>query len=105
MPLDPETNSLATPAGAAQPPAAEPRAAPPPAAQPPPAATPPAPSAGAAAAEPVLKPVPLMPHLWVPYTTRAAADSVRAKPPGTHVRRGKPVTETVPQSTHAPLAP
>ena len=53
----------------------------------------------------VLKRVPLMPHLWVPYTTHAAADSVRAKPPGTRVRRGEPVTETVPQSSHAPLAP
>ena len=59
----------------------------------------------AAPTDQVLQRIPLSQHLWVPYTTRAAADSVRAKPPGTHVRRGEPVTESVPQSAHAPLAP
>src|SRR5687768_9934877 len=53
----------------------------------------------------VFSSVPLPGRLWVPYTTRAAAESVRAKPPGTRVRRGEPVTESVPQSAHAPLAP
>src|SRR3989442_4180123 len=70
-----------------------------------PAAAPPAGTPAAPPAGDILKRVPLTPHLWVPYTTRAAADSVRAKVPGTQVRRGEPVTETVPQSTHAPLAP
>src|SRR4051812_40134158 len=91
MPSDAPTDTPSRPPAAAVP-----------AAGPAPSTTPPGDDALPAE---VLKRVPLMPRLRVPYTTRAAADSVRAKAPGTHVRRGEPVTETVPQSSHAPLAP
>ena len=61
--------------------------------------------AASGAHDAVFAQVPVPGRLWVPYTTRAAAESVSVRPPDTRVRRGEPVTESVPQSAHAPLAP
>jgi electron transport complex protein RnfC len=51
----------------------------------------------------LLQPVPVAPRLWVPLAVRGPAPA--AKPVGTAVRRGEPLTETVAEGTAAALAP
>jgi electron transport complex protein RnfC len=53
----------------------------------------------------VLEPVPPKHKLWVPCSTRPTGQVVRARPPGTRVRRGDPLVESIQQSDHAVLAP
>jgi electron transport complex protein RnfC len=44
-------------------------------------------------------------RLWVPCSTRPTGQVVRTRPPGTRVRRGDRLIESVQQSDHAVLAP
>ena len=49
--------------------------------------------------------VPTNQKLRIPCSTRPTGQVVRARPPGTRVRKGEPLTESIHQSDHAVLAP
>src|SRR4051794_35024069 len=61
--------------------------------------------ASASARDSVLTKIEAKRRLWVPASTRPTGQVVRARPPGTHLRRGERLIESVQQSDHAVLAP